>query len=117
MLNRSNRASVRAISKFQSIQAKLANLSTEIDATRLLVQKAAYLKDSGADFALAAAQAKLKSGRLAVWAADAAVQIHGGYGYIEEYPVCRFYRDAKILTIGEGTDEVQELVIARALGA
>jgi short-chain 2-methylacyl-CoA dehydrogenase len=105
------------IAKFQSIQAKLANLSTEIDATRLLVQKAAYLKDSGADFALAAAQAKLKSGRLAVWAADAAVQIHGGYGYIEEYPVCRFYRDAKILTIGEGTDEVQELLIARALGA
>jgi len=105
------------ISKFQSIQAKLGNLSTEIDATRLLVQKAAHLKDSGADFALAAAQAKLKSGRLAVWAADAAVQIHGGYGYIEEYPVCRFYRDAKVLTIGEGTDEVQELVIARALGA
>ena len=105
------------ISKFQSIQAKLANLSTEIDATRLLVQKAAHLKDSGADFALAAAQAKLKSGRLAVWAADAAVQIHGGYGYIEEYPVCRFYRDAKVLTIGEGTDEIQELVIARALGA
>jgi alkylation response protein AidB-like acyl-CoA dehydrogenase len=104
------------ISKFQSIQAKLANLSTEIDATRLLVYNAAYLKDSGADFALAAAQAKLKSGRLAVWAADAAVQIHGGYGYIEEYPVCRFYRDAKVLTIGEGTDEVQELVIARALG-
>jgi alkylation response protein AidB-like acyl-CoA dehydrogenase len=104
------------ISKFQSIQAKLANLSTEIAATRLLVHNAAYLKDSGADFALAAAQAKLKSGRLAVWAADAAVQIHGGYGYIEEYPVCRFYRDAKVLTIGEGTDEVQELVIARALG-
>jgi alkylation response protein AidB-like acyl-CoA dehydrogenase len=105
------------ISTFQSIQAKLANLSTEIAATRLLVQNAAYLKDSGADFSLAAAQAKLKSGRLAVWAADAAVQIHGGYGYIEEYPVCRFYRDAKVLTIGEGTDEVQELVIARALGA
>ncbi len=104
------------ISTFQSIQAKLANLSTEIAATRLLVQNAAYLKDSGADFSLAAAQAKLKSGRLAVWAADAAVQIHGGYGYIEEYPVCRFYRDAKVLTIGEGTDEVQELVIARALG-
>jgi alkylation response protein AidB-like acyl-CoA dehydrogenase len=104
------------ISKFQSIQAKLANLSTEIAATRLLVHKAAYLKDSEADFALAAAHAKLKSGRLAVWAADEAVQIHGGYGYIEEYPVCRFYRDAKVLTIGEGTDEVQELVIARALG-
>jgi short/branched chain acyl-CoA dehydrogenase len=104
------------ISTFQSIQAKLANMSTEIAATRLLVQNAAYLKDSGADFSLAAAQAKLKSGRLAVWAADAAVQIHGGYGYIEEYPVCRFYRDAKVLTIGEGTDEVQELVIARGLG-
>jgi short-chain 2-methylacyl-CoA dehydrogenase len=111
------RAFGRPISKFQSIQAKLANLSTEIEATRLLVHKAAYLKDAGRDFTLTAAQAKLKSGRLAVRAADEAVQIHGGYGYIEEYPVCRFYRDAKILTIGEGTDEVQELVIARQLGA
>jgi short-chain 2-methylacyl-CoA dehydrogenase len=105
------------ISKFQTIQAKLANLATEIEATRLLVHKAAYLKDAGRDFSLIAAEAKLKSGRLAVRAADEAVQIHGGYGYIEEYPVCRFYRDAKVLTIGEGTDEVQELVIARALGA
>ena len=111
------RAFGRPISKFQSIQAKLANLSTEIEATRLLVHKAAYLKDADRDFTLTAAQAKLKSGRLAVRAADEAVQIHGGYGYIEEYPVCRFYRDAKILTIGEGTDEVQELVIARQLGA
>ena len=67
--------------------------------------------------ALTAAQAKLKTGRLAVRATEEAVQIHGGYGYIEEYPVCRFYRDAKILTIGEGTDEVQQMVIARALGA
>ena len=92
-------------------------MSTEIEATRLLVHKSAYLKDQGANFTLTAAQAKLKSGRLAVRAADEAVQIHGGYGYIEEYPVCRFYRDAKILTIGEGTDEVQEMVIARALGA
>jgi alkylation response protein AidB-like acyl-CoA dehydrogenase len=105
------------ISKFQSIQAKLANLSTEIEATRLLVWKAAWLKDTGQNFTLVAAQAKLKSGRLAVHTADEAVQIHGGYGYIEEYPVCRFYRDAKILTIGEGTDEIQEMVIARALGA
>jgi short/branched chain acyl-CoA dehydrogenase len=111
------RAFGRPISKFQAIQAKLANLSTEIEATRLLVLKAAWLKDRGADFTLTAAQAKLKSGRLAVRAADEAVQIHGGYGYIEEYPVCRFYRDAKILTIGEGTDEIQELVIARQLGA
>jgi short-chain 2-methylacyl-CoA dehydrogenase len=111
------RAFGRPISKFQAIQAKLANLSTEIEATRLLVHKAAWLKDADADFTLTAAQAKLKSGRLAVRAADEAVQIHGGYGYIEEYPVCRFYRDAKILTIGEGTDEIQELVIARQLGA
>ncbi|MBV9310449.1 MAG: acyl-CoA dehydrogenase family protein [Solirubrobacterales bacterium] len=111
------RAFGKPISKFQSIQAKLADLSTEIEAARLLVHKAAYLKDRGRNFTLVAAQAKLKSGRLAVHATDEAVQIHGGYGYIEEYPVCRFYRDAKILTIGEGTDEVQELVIARALGA
>jgi len=111
------RAFGKPISKFQSIAAKLANLSTEIEATRLLVHKSAWLKDAGANFSLTAAQAKLKSGRLAVRAAEEAVQIHGGYGYIEEYPVCRFYRDAKILTIGEGTDEVQELVIARALGA
>ena len=110
------RAFGQTISKFQSIQAKLANLSVEIEACRLLVQKAAWLKDQGQNFSLVAAQAKLKSGRLAVHAADEAVQIHGGYGYIEEYPVCRFYRDAKILTIGEGTDEVQEMVIARALG-
>jgi alkylation response protein AidB-like acyl-CoA dehydrogenase len=111
------RAFGQPISKFQAIQTKLANLSTEIEATRVLVQKAACLKDAGQNFTLTAAQAKLKSGRLAVHAADEAVQIHGGYGYIEEYPVCRFYRDAKILTIGEGTDEVQEMVIARALGA
>ncbi|MGH2903076.1 MAG: acyl-CoA dehydrogenase family protein [Solirubrobacteraceae bacterium] len=107
----------RPIAKFQSIQAKLADLATEIAAARLLTYNAAWLKDVGRPFSLVAAQAKLKTGRLAVRAADEAVQIHGGYGYIEEYPVCRFYRDAKILTIGEGTDEVQQMVIARALGA
>ena len=107
----------KPISKFQSIQAKHADLSTEIDAARLLTYKAARLKDAERSFTLTAAQAKLKTGRLAVRAADEAVQIHGGYGYIEEYPVARFYRDAKILTIGEGTDEVQQMVIARALGA
>jgi alkylation response protein AidB-like acyl-CoA dehydrogenase len=107
----------KPISKFQAIQAKLADMSTEIAAARLLVHKAALEKDAGADFTLTAAQAKLKTGRLAVRCAEEAVQIHGGYGYIEEYPVCRFYRDAKILTIGEGTDEVQQMVIARALGA
>jgi short-chain 2-methylacyl-CoA dehydrogenase len=111
------RAFGRPIAKFQTIQAKLADLATEIEAARLLTYKAAWLKDEGKDFALTAAQAKLKTGRLAVRASEEAVQIHGGYGYIEEYPVCRFYRDAKVLTIGEGTDEVQQMVIARALGA
>jgi alkylation response protein AidB-like acyl-CoA dehydrogenase len=107
----------QSISKFQSIQAKLADMATEIEAARLLTYKAAWLKDEGRNFTLTAAQAKLKTGRLAVRCTEEAVQIHGGYGFIEEYPVCRFYRDAKILTIGEGTDEVQQMVIARALGA
>lgn len=103
------------IAKFQAIQGKIADIATEIEAARLLVYRAAALKDAGRDFSLTAAQAKLKTGRLAVRAAEEAVQIHGGYGYMEEYPVCRFYRDAKILTIGEGTDEVQQMVISRAL--
>jgi short-chain 2-methylacyl-CoA dehydrogenase len=111
------RAFGRPISKFQAIAAKLADMATEIEAARLLTYRAAWLKDQGQSFALTAAQAKLKTGRLAVRATEEAVQIHGGYGYIEEYPVCRFYRDAKILTIGEGTDEVQQMVIARSLGA
>jgi short/branched chain acyl-CoA dehydrogenase len=104
------------IARYQAIQAKLADMATEIEAARLLTYKAAREKDAGRPFSLTAAKAKLKTGRLAVRAAEEAVQIHGGYGYIEEYPVCRFYRDAKVLTIGEGTDEVQQLVIARALG-
>ena len=107
----------RPIAKYQAIQMKLADLSTEIEAARLLTYKAAIEKDQGRNFSLTAAQAKLKTGRLAVRATEEAVQIHGGYGFIEEYPVCRFYRDAKILTIGEGTDEIQQMVIARALGA
>jgi short/branched chain acyl-CoA dehydrogenase len=111
------RAFGKPIAKFQAIQGKLADMSTEIAAARLLVHKAAREKDAGRNFTLTAAQAKLKTGRLAVRCAEEAVQIHGGYGFIEEYPVCRFYRDAKILTIGEGTDEVQQMVIARALGA
>ena len=111
------RAFGQPISKFQAIQAKLADMATEIEAARLLTYKAAMLKDAERPFTLTAAQAKLKTGRLAVRCAEEAVQVHGGYGYIEEYPVCRMYRDAKILTIGEGTDEVQQMVIARALGA
>ncbi|MET0927548.1 MAG: acyl-CoA dehydrogenase family protein [Solirubrobacterales bacterium] len=110
------RAFGQPISKFQAIQAKIADLSAQIEAARLLTHRAALEKDAGENFTLTAAQAKLITGRLAVRATEEAVQIHGGYGYIEEYPVCRFYRDAKILTIGEGTDEVQQMVIARALG-
>ena len=113
---RERRAFGQPISKYQAIQTKLADLSAEIEAARLLTYKAALEKDAGRNYSLTAAQAKLKTGRLAVRATEEAVQIHGGYGYIEEYPVCRFYRDAKILTIGEGTDEVQQMVIARALG-
>ena len=110
------RAFGQPIAKFQSIQAKIADLSAQIEAARLLTWRAALEKDAGESFTLTAAQAKLLTGRLAVRASEEAVQIHGGYGYIEEYPVCRFYRDAKILTIGEGTDEVQQMVIARQLG-
>ncbi len=110
------RAFGQPISKFQAIQAKIADISAQIEASRLLVYRAAIEKDRGEPFTLTAAQAKLITGRLAVRATEEAVQIHGGYGYIEEYPVCRFYRDAKILTIGEGTDEVQQMVIARQLG-
>ena len=110
------RAFGQPISKFQAIQAKIADISAQLEAARLLTYRAALEKDAGDNFTLTAAQAKLITGRLAVRATEEAVQIHGGYGYIEEYPVCRFYRDAKILTIGEGTDEVQQMVIARALG-
>jgi short-chain 2-methylacyl-CoA dehydrogenase len=110
------RAFGQPISSYQAIQAKIADVSAQIEAARLLVYRAAALKDAGRPFTLTAAQAKLITGRLAVRATEEAVQIHGGYGYIEEYPVCRFYRDAKILTIGEGTDEVQQMVIARQLG-
>jgi short-chain 2-methylacyl-CoA dehydrogenase len=104
------------IAKFQAIQAKVADISAQLEAARLLVYRAALEKEAGERFTLSAAQAKLITGRLAVRACEEAVQIHGGYGYIEEYPVCRFYRDAKILTIGEGTDEVQQMVIAGQLG-
>ncbi len=114
---RQRRAFGAPVSTFGQIQAKLADLSAELEASRLLTYRAALLKDAGRPFTLAAAQAKLKAGRLAVRASDEAVQIHGGAGYMEEYPVCRFYRDAKVLTIAEGTDEVLQRVIARGLGA
>lgn len=104
------------IGRFQLIQGKLADMSTEIEAARLMVWKAASEKDNGQPVGMSASQAKLMAGRLAVRVSEEAVQIHGGYGWIDEYPVSRLYRDSKILTIGEGTDEVQQMVIARSLG-
>ena len=106
----------RKISSFQAIQFKLADLATEIEAGRALVLKAAWLKDQGRPFAQAAAMAKLYTGELSNRAVNASLQIHGGYGYMDEYAISRLYRDQKILEIGEGTNEIQRLVIAKHLG-
>jgi alkylation response protein AidB-like acyl-CoA dehydrogenase len=106
----------RPIAQFQAVQFRLADMATEIEAGRSLVYKAAWLKDQGRDFALAAAQAKLYTGELSNRVANSALQIHGGYGYMEEYAISRLFRDQKILEIGEGTNEVQRMVIARHLG-
>ena len=104
------------ISKFQAVQFKLADIATELEAARWLTYRAAYLRDTGQPFQKEAAMAKLKASRVATWAASEAVQIHGGTGYMLETPVARFYCDSKVLEIGEGTNEIQHLVIARALG-
>lgn len=106
----------KPISSFQAIQFKLADMATEIAAARGLVLKAAWLKDQGRPFALEAAMAKLYTGELSNRAVNASLQIHGGYGYTDEFPISRLYRDQKILEIGEGTNEVQRMVIARHLG-
>jgi short-chain 2-methylacyl-CoA dehydrogenase len=106
----------RPIGKFQAVQFKLADMATEIEAGRNLVYKAAWLKDRGREFGQQAAIAKLYTGELARRACNESLQIHGGYGFMDEYPISRFYRDAKVLEIGEGTNEVQRLVIARGLG-
>jgi short/branched chain acyl-CoA dehydrogenase len=106
----------RPISKFQSVQEKLVDIATEIEAARGLVYKAAWEKDQGRDFGRTAAMAKLFSGELSHRAANWGLQIHGGYGFMNEYPISRLYRDQKILEIGEGTNEVQRMVIARHLG-
>ena len=104
------------ISSFQAVQFKLADMATELEAARWLTYRAASLRDAGQPFLKEAAMAKLKASRLATWAASEAVQIHGGVRYMLESPVARFYCDAKVLEIGEGTNEIQHLVIARALG-
>ena len=106
----------RPIAKFQAVQFALADMATEIEAGRQLVYRAAWLKDQGKNFGLAAAQAKLYTGLLSNRAVNAALQIHGGYGFMEEYAISRLYRDQKILEIGEGTNEVQRMVIAKLLG-
>jgi short/branched chain acyl-CoA dehydrogenase len=106
----------KPIASFQAVQFQLADLATEIEAGRALLYRAAWLKDEDRPFALAAAQAKLYTGLLSNRAANVALQIHGGYGFMDEFPISRLYRDQKILEIGEGTNEVQRMVIARHLG-
>jgi alkylation response protein AidB-like acyl-CoA dehydrogenase len=106
----------RPIGKFQAVQFQLADMSTEIEAGRQLVYRAAWLKDQGKPFGLAAAQAKLYTGLLSNRVVNAALQIHGGYGFMEEFAISRLFRDQKILEIGEGTNEVQRMVIAKQLG-
>jgi len=103
------------IASRQAIQWMLADMATELDAARLLVYRAARLKDSGTRFSREASMAKLFASEAAVRIANEAVQIHGGYGFIKDYPVEKFYRDVKLCTIGEGTSEIQRLVIARQL--
>jgi short/branched chain acyl-CoA dehydrogenase len=106
----------RPISRFQAIQFKLADIAARLEATRLLIYHAARLRDAGKPFDKEAAMAKLLASELATHAASEAVQIHGGYGTMRDYPIARFYCDAKVLEIGEGTSEIQRIVIARHLG-
>jgi alkylation response protein AidB-like acyl-CoA dehydrogenase len=105
----------RSISEFQAIQDKLANMATDIEAARWLIYRASARKDAGKRVTKESAMAKLFASEMAVKAADQALQIHGGYGFIKDYPVEKFYRDVKLCTIGEGTSEIQRLVIARQL--
>ena len=105
----------KTLSEFQATQFKLAEMQTEIEASRLLIYKAATMKDAGENINMAASMAKLYASEVAVRASNEAVQIHGGYGFIKEFPVEKFYRDVKLLTIGEGTSEVQRMIIAKNL--
>jgi len=105
----------KPIAEFEAVQWMLADMATEIDAARLLVYRAAQLKDRGMPFLKAASEAKLYAAETAMRATTKAIQIHGGYGYIKDYPVERYFRDAKICEIGEGTSEIQRMVIAKEL--
>jgi len=105
----------KAIAEFQGIQWKLADMATELDAARLLTQRAAVLKDAGQRVTRESSMAKLYASEVAVRICDEAVQLHGGYGFIKDYPAEKFYRDVKLCTIGEGTSEIQRMVIAREI--
>ena len=105
----------RPIGTFQGVAFMVADMATEIEAARALVWRAAWLKDQGRDYGLAAAEAKLFASEVSSRATNAAIQVHGGYGYVTEYPVERFFRDAKLTEIGEGTSQIQRLVIARRI--
>jgi short-chain 2-methylacyl-CoA dehydrogenase len=106
----------RPVAKFQAVQFRLVDMATEIEAARNLVYKAAWVKDQGRPFGKEAAIAKLYSGEMSNRVVNWALQVHGGYGYMDEFAISRLYRDQKILEIGEGTNEVQRMVIARHLG-
>jgi hypothetical protein len=105
----------KAIAEFQGIQWKLADMATQLEAARLLTLRAATMKDAGQTTTSESAMAKLYASEVAVRICDEAVQLHGGYGFIKDYPVEKFYRDVKLCTIGEGTSEIQRMVIAREL--
>jgi alkylation response protein AidB-like acyl-CoA dehydrogenase len=105
----------KAISEFQGIQWKLADMATQLDAARLLTLRASVMKDAGQKTTLESSMAKLMASEVAVKVCDEAVQLHGGYGFIKDYPVEKFYRDVKLCTIGEGTSEIQRLIIAREI--
>ena len=105
----------KSLAEFQGIQFKLADMATEIEAARLLTYKAAVMKDEGKDFSFAASLAKYYASEIATKATNEAVQIHGGYGFIKEFPVERYYRDVKLCTIGEGTSEIQKKIMARQI--
>jgi alkylation response protein AidB-like acyl-CoA dehydrogenase len=103
------------LAKIQSVQFKLAEMERRIQCARLLIQRASWLKDSGQPYTREAAMAKLYASEAATWVTHQAIQVHGGYGYVKEYAVERFYRDARVMEIYEGTSEIQRLVIARSL--
>ncbi|HYH28727.1 MAG TPA: acyl-CoA dehydrogenase family protein, partial [Actinomycetota bacterium] len=106
----------KPIGAFQAIQFKIAEMKRKVETARLLVYKAAWLKDQGRPYKADASLAKLHATEIAVDCAREALQVHGAYGYIEEFPVARYYRDSKVLEIGEGTNELQRILIARDLG-